>query len=200
MDALVRVLRYLVATKQATLVYQGQGATVQPCVYTDSDWGSEADGLSRAGWTAKLAGAPISWYSKKLHMTATSSAEAEYKALAEGTKECMWLRNIMGELGYTLKPIKLYCDNQAALKLSKNPVLHHKSRHFQLHWHIVRQVQEAGDTEVVFVRTEMQDADILTKALAVRVHLGASCRLGMDLSKTKLKTKLEEKTKEEQDT
>jgi len=39
---------------------------------------------------------------------ATSSAEAEYKALAEGTKEALWLKNVMGELGFQLQPIKLY--------------------------------------------------------------------------------------------
>jgi len=168
-------------------VYQGLGATVQPCVYTDSDWGSEAKGLSRAGWTAKVAGGAISWYSKKLHLVATSSAEAEYKALAEGTKEALWLKNVMVELGLQLQPIKLYCDNQSAINMSKNPVQHHKSRHFQLSWHLVRQVQEAGDTQVCFVNSGMQDADILTKALTVRVHCQAAGRLGLDLSKTKIK-------------
>jgi len=127
LDALTRVLKYLVRTKGAVLTYTGKGATVQPCVYTDSDWGSEDDGLSRAGWTAKLAGGCISWYSKKLQLTATSSTEAEYKALSEGAKEAMWLRNIMGELGIQLKPVKLYCDNQSAVKISKNPVQHHRT-------------------------------------------------------------------------
>ena len=82
LDALTRVLKYLVKTKGAVLTYTGKGATMQPCVYTDSDWGPEDDGLSRAGWTAKLAGGCISWYSKKLQLTATSSTEAEYKALS----------------------------------------------------------------------------------------------------------------------
>ena len=169
------------------MVYKGGNGTIQPCVYTDSDWGSEIDGLSRAGWTAKLAGGAISWYSKKLQLTATNSAEAEYKALTEGTKECMWLQNITGELGFKLPlPIKIYCDNDAALRMSKNPILHHKSRHFNLHWHFVRQMTEAGVVKVEFVRTAMQDADVLTKALPVRVHGDAVSRLGLDLTKTKL--------------
>jgi len=93
----------------------------------------------------------------------------------------MWLRNIMGELGIQLRPVKLYCDNQSAVKISKNPVQHHRTRHFNLSWHFVRQVQEAGEVEVAFVRTALQDADVLTKALAVRVHLQAVGRLGMVL-------------------
>jgi len=189
LECLIRVLRYLVRTKGAQLVYQGKGASVQPCVYTDSDWGSDSDGLSRAGWTAKLAGGAISWYSKKLQLTATSSAEAEYKALSEGAKEAMWLHNIMGELGIQLKCTKLFCDNESALNMSKNPVQHHKSRHFQLSWHFVRQVQEAGHVEVHHVRTALQDADVLTKALPARVHLQAVGRLGLVVPETKIKTK-----------
>jgi hypothetical protein len=145
--------------------------------------------LSRAGWTAKLAGGAISWYSKKLQLTATSSAEAEYKALSEGAKEAMWLHNIMGELGIQLKCTKLFCDNESALNMSKNPVQHHKSRHFQLSWHFVRQVQEAGHVEVHYVRTALQDADVLTKALPARVHLQAVGRLGLVVPETKIKTK-----------
>ena len=186
LEALVRVLKYLVSTKAGCLVYQGQDASLQPCVYTDSDWGSEKDRLSKAGWTAKLAGGCISWYSKKLQLTATSSAEAEYKALSEGAKEAMWLKHLLGELQITTGAIMLYCDNQSALAISKNPVQHYRTRHFKLHWHFVRQVQEAGEVVVSFVRTALQDADVLTKALSVSTHLMAMERLGMELSKAKL--------------
>jgi hypothetical protein len=154
-------------------------------VYTDSDWGSERDGLSRAAWTAKIAGGAVSWYSKKLQLTATSSAEAEYKALSEGAKEAMWLKNLLGELQISTGPIILYCDNQSAMAISKNPVQHYKTRHFRLSWHFVRQVQEAGEIAVHFVRTALQDADILTKALSVTTHCSAAGRLGLELNRTK---------------
>ena len=185
LEALVRVLRYLCSTSGACLVYQGADASTQPCVYTDSDWGSERDGLSRAAWTAKIAGGAVSWYSKKLQLTATSSAEAEYKALSEGAKEAMWLKNLLGELQISTGPIILYCDNQSAMAISKNPVQHYKTRHFRLSWHFVRQVQEAGEIAVHFVRTALQDADILTKALSVTTHCSAAGRLGLQLNRTK---------------
>ena len=50
----------------------------------------------------------------------------------------------------------------------------------------MRQVQEAGEVVVSFVRTALQDADVLTKALSVSTHLMAMERLGMELSKAKL--------------
>ena len=101
----------------------------------------------------------------------------------------MWLKNIMGELGYQLQPIKLYYNNESAISLSKNPTQYHKSRHYQLSWHLVRQVQEARETQVGFVKYGMQDVDVLTKALTVRVHYQAAERLGQDFSKTKLEAK-----------
>ena len=136
-------------------------------------------GLSRAAWVAKLAGAAITWYSKKLTLTATSSAEAEYKALSEGAKEAMWAKNVFEELRLPIKPIRMHCDNTSAMQMSKNPVQHHKSRHFKLAWHYVRQLQEAGELEVEYVKTALQDADILTKALSASLHKTACARIGL---------------------
>lgn len=182
MGALVRVLKYLVSTKDAKLVYKGAGGAVQPCIYTDSDWGSEKDGKSRAGWTGKVAGGAVTWYSKKLAMVASSSAEAEYKALSEGAKEAMWFRNLMTELSLPVSPVHIYCDNQGAVAISKNPIQHHKTRHFKLSWHFVRQAQEAGEVQVSFVPTNRQDADALTKALSTTLHKSAMERLGMEFN------------------
>ena len=181
MEAITRALRYLVCTKKTQLVYQGKTGTAQPCIFTDSDWGSERDGQSRAAWVAKVAGAPVTWYSKKLNLVALSSTEAEYKALAEGAKEAMWLKNMYSELQLPLKCVTLYCDNQAAIQVSKNPVQHFKTRHFRLAWHFIRELQAAGEVAVEFVRTALQDADMLTKALAVNQHMAAAARLGLDL-------------------
>lgn len=198
LDALVRVLGYTINTKAAKLVYQGTGGSANPCMYfdmkdeekaapqpevhTDSDWGSETGALSRAGWTAKLGGGAVSWYSKKLHLVALSSAEAEYKALGEGGKEAIWLKQLFTELHLPTGTIKIYCDNQSALAISKNPVQHYQTRHFRLTWHFIRQLQEAGEVEVRFINTNLQDADILTKALSATAHKQAVERLGLYLN------------------
>ena len=64
----------------------------------------------------------------------------------------------------------MYCDNQAAVALSKNLVNSLKTRHFRLSWHFIRQVVEAKEVVVEFVRTALQDANSLTKALTSSVH------------------------------
>ena len=93
----------------------------------------------------------------------------------------MWLKHLMGELGLQIQKITLFCDNQAALQVSKNPVQHHKTRHFKLSWHFMRQLHESGQIVVEFVRTALQDADVLTKALSVSLHKTTVERLGLYL-------------------
>lgn len=70
----------------------------------------------------KAAGGAISWYSKKLNLVALSSAEAEYKALGEGGKDASWRRQILGELQLSTSIVKIYCDNESAKSISKNPI------------------------------------------------------------------------------
>jgi hypothetical protein len=148
------VLRY---DKQQYLELQG---------FTDADWGSEADGKSRAAYVFKLAGGAVSWQSKKLEGIATSTAEAEYKALSEGAKEAIWLRRLLTELGVGGQDaILLQCDNESAISLAHNPVMHQRTKHIKIAWHFVRVAVKSGEVCLQFVRTHLQDADILTKAL-----------------------------------
>jgi len=54
---------------------------------------------------------PISWSLKKQRVVARSTTEAEYRALANGTSETMWLLALLHELGFPLKvPPSLLCD------------------------------------------------------------------------------------------
>ena len=54
-----------------------------------------------------------------------SSAEAEFRGVAKGITEVLWLRKLLTELGFPPKrSCELYCDNQAAINISENPVQH----------------------------------------------------------------------------
>ena len=61
--------------------------------FVDADWANElSDRSSTSGFIYKLAGAAISWSSKKQLSVALSSTEAEYIAGAHAAKEVIWLR------------------------------------------------------------------------------------------------------------
>ena len=49
-------------------------------------------------------------------MVARSSAEVEFRAVTHGICEIMWIRRLLEELKMTgSSPMKLYCDNKAAI-------------------------------------------------------------------------------------
>ena len=82
------------------------------------------DRKSKSGYLFTLAGGAISWSSKKQDSVALSSMEAEYIAASEVVKEAVWLKEFLSTLkiaNSVNKPITVYCDNQAALKVSMDP-------------------------------------------------------------------------------
>ncbi|KAG0595074.1 hypothetical protein M758_UG137000, partial [Ceratodon purpureus] len=91
--------------------------------------------------------------------------ESEYRALAKCSCEAIWLKRLIDELGFgTTEPIQLWCDNQSAIKIVKNPIFHDRTKHFETDWHFTRQKVEEKLLKVNFIQTTEQPADILTKA------------------------------------
>ncbi|CAI7906854.1 unnamed protein product [Closterium sp. NIES-54] len=138
MRAARRALKYLVDTADRVIRYERQGGE-KVVGYTDSDWGGETDGKSCSAYIFKLGGGAISWYSKKQDSVAASVSEDEYTALSEGAKEAIWLRSLLAEMHVgDGGAIPLLCDNEAAVSLSHNPVLHQRTKQIKVAWHFVR--------------------------------------------------------------
>ena len=92
--------------------------------FTDSDWASDLDNRkSTAGYVFTLGSGPITWSCKKQSSISLSSAEAEYHGVVKAIKEAMWLLQILFEFGlHQQHPTTLWCDNQSAIQLCKDPV------------------------------------------------------------------------------
>jgi hypothetical protein len=69
------------------------------------------------------------------------------------------------DYGVVLKEIPLLCDNESAIKLANNPVLHKRSKHIDIRHHFLRDHVEKKDIVFEGVRTEDQLVDIFTKPL-----------------------------------
>nr|GEW28594.1 ribonuclease H-like domain-containing protein [Tanacetum cinerariifolium] len=107
-----------------------------------------------------------SYQSKKQVTLSKSSAEAEYRSMAAATCEIMWIVKIMSDLNIrNLLPAELYCDNKAAMQIAANPVMHEKTKHFDLDVHFIREKICSGLIKTVKVESKDNVADILTKAL-----------------------------------
>jgi len=108
----------------------------------------------------------VSWSSKRQTTVSRSSAEAEYRAVANAAAECCWLRNLLRELHVRIdKATVIYCDDVSAVYLSENPVHHRRTKHVELDIHFVREKVALGQFKVLHIPTQHQFADIMTKGL-----------------------------------
>jgi hypothetical protein len=95
-----------------------------------------------------------------------SSAEAEYRAVANGVAEASWLRQLLAELHTSpSRSTLVYCDNVSAVYLSTNPIQHQRTKHVEIDLHFVRDRVAMGEVRVLHVPTTSQFADIFTKGL-----------------------------------
>ncbi|MCO5564805.1 hypothetical protein L7F22_018473 [Adiantum nelumboides] len=109
----------------------------------------------------------ISRLSKKQPIVATSSCEAEYKAVFTTTVERVWLRCLMVDLGAGQDTANIiYTDNQSALAVVRNPIFHACTKHIEMHYHYVRERLSAGEISLTYVPTQDNLADLFTKALS----------------------------------
>ena len=77
---------------------------------------------------------------------ALSSTEAEYMALTHATKETVWLRAFLGELGFHQgDPSLLFEDNQSCIALAKNLVHHARMKHIDIWHHYIWEKLESGE-------------------------------------------------------
>ncbi|KAG6489640.1 hypothetical protein ZIOFF_050916 [Zingiber officinale] len=107
----------------------------------------------------------FSWCSKKQEIVAQSTTEAEFVAAKSVVNQAIWLRKLLNDMSYIMeKEIKVSVDNQAALAISKNPVFHGKTKHFNVKYYYLREVQQMGEVELIYCTTEDQLADIFTKS------------------------------------
>lgn len=166
LNAVYRILRYLKNTPGKGLLFQ---KSLQRNVeaYTDVDWaGSNTDRRSTSGYCTYVWGNLVTWRSKKQKVVARSSAEAEYRAMSDGVCEMLWLKRILEELKVRMDmPMKLYCDNKAAISIAQNPVQHDRTKHVEVDRHLIKEKIDSGAICMPFVPTTQQIADILTKGL-----------------------------------
>ncbi|XP_074336065.1 uncharacterized protein LOC141673233 [Apium graveolens] len=123
-QALLHTLHYMSSTAgQGILLKVDEQLTLQD--FSDSDWGACLDSRrSILGYVMLLGKSPISWKSKKQGIVYRSSSEAEYRSMSNAASEVTWLVRLLEELGVTnLKPVTLYCDNQSAIHIAKNPLI-----------------------------------------------------------------------------
>ncbi|GJT99494.1 retrotransposon protein, putative, ty1-copia subclass [Tanacetum coccineum] len=144
--AVKNILRYLRNTKDRFLVYGGE-KELRVTGYYDAGWQTDKDdSRSQSGWVFLLNGGAVTWKSSKQDTVADSTCESEYIAACEASKEAIWMKNFIGDLGVVptvQDPIEILCDNESAVALTKEPKDHGKG-YSKLPEDVVAGVLKAG--------------------------------------------------------
>jgi len=83
----------------------------------------------------------MSWSSRKQPVVTLSTIKAEFIAASSCACQAVWLRRILEKLRHIQsKSTIVYCDNNSTIKLSKNPVMHGRSKHIDICFHFLREL------------------------------------------------------------
>ncbi|GKA84106.1 putative RNA-directed DNA polymerase, partial [Tanacetum coccineum] len=149
MNVVYRILKYLKSSPGKGLFF-GRNQEHEVSGYTDADWaGDRMDGKSTSGYFTFVGGNLVTWRSKKQKVVSISSAEAEFRGMVHGICELLWIRRILRDLGIELnKPLKLYCDNESAVKIANNLVQHDRTKHVEIDRHFIKDHLEKKTVEM----------------------------------------------------
>jgi hypothetical protein len=109
----------------------------------------------------------ISWQSRKQSSISLSTVEAEYIAACSANCEAIWLRKLLiGLFDLEMEATTILCDNQSCIKMTENPVFHDRSKHIEIRYHYICDMVQRGALKLLYVSTDEQVVDVLTKPLS----------------------------------
>ena len=181
--AVKQILTYLKGTANLGVQFGGKGELNTLVAYSDSDHARDVNTRrSTSGYTLMMNNGPLVWRSQRQTCVSLSTTEAEYVAMSEGIKDIIWLRQLLADIGHSQrKSTIMHCDNQSAIQLVMNPDFHRRTKHTEVRRHFIREKQKDGTASVVYLSTQRQIADILTKPLSSPDFKKFRQELGMDI-------------------
>jgi hypothetical protein len=166
-----RIQHYMRGSLDFGLHLRRSVSTSELTVYTDADRAGCSDTCQfTSSYVVFLGANLVSWSSKQQNIVPRSSAEAEYRVVANDVTEACCLRQLLQELHAPLsKNTLIYCDNVSVIYLSTNPVQHQRTKHVKIDLRFIRERIDIGDVRVLRVPTTSQFVDISTKGLLTLV-------------------------------
>ena len=156
-----RIFRYISGTTNFGLWYP-KGSSCHLVGFLDSNFAScKSDRKSTSGTRHLFGICLISWHSKKQHSVALSIVEAKYVAVECCCSQILWIKQQLLDYDLKLGRVPIKCDNTSAINLSKNPVLHLRTKHTEIRHHFLRDHVEKKEVTFEYVDTKDQLADFL---------------------------------------
>nr|GEW29821.1 retrotransposon protein, putative, Ty1-copia subclass [Tanacetum cinerariifolium] len=172
--AVKNIHKYLRNTKDMFLVYGGNPeAELRVDCYCDAGFKTDRDDTkSQTGYVFILNGGAVYGKSSKQSTTTMSATEAEYIDALEAAMKAVWIRKFILGLGIVPtinKPIRMFCDNSAALHFTNEPGVQRGARHYHRRYrryHYVRESIALGEIRFLKVHNDDNLANPFTKALS----------------------------------
>ena len=166
-------MRYLVGTQDLGLQYP-KDTSFDLVGYSDTNFaGSRVDRNSTSSTCQFLKNALVSQFSKKQNCVVLSIYEAEYIA------QLLWIKQQFKDYGINLNEILLKYDNSSTINLSKNPIIHSRSKHIKVRHHFLRDHVQNKHINIEFISTDDQLANIFTKPLREERFYDLRSKLGI---------------------
>lgn len=106
--------------------------------------------------------------------------QAEFRGIAKGITEVLWIRKLINELGYTQdRACQLYCDNKETISIFENPIQHDRTKHVEVDQHFLKENLENNTISIPFVKSKEQIVDILIKVVDTKVFEATLYNLGV---------------------
>ena len=130
--AVKRVCRYLKGTTELGILYKREGEETL-LAYSDSKCAGDLDDRKNtSGYVFNVSLAAVAWSCKKQHVVSLSTTKAEFITAADCACQSVWMQQVLGKLGKKKCKCVIYCDNSSSIKLSKNSVMHGRSKHIDV--------------------------------------------------------------------
>jgi len=81
----------------------------------------------------------ISWKSELQDTITLSTTEVEYMGAVEASKEVLWLRGLVEIFNIIQDSVRVHCDSQSAIHLTKNHRYHKRMKHIYVRYHKICQ-------------------------------------------------------------
>ena len=164
--AVKRIMGYLKDTKDYGLYYK-KNERFELRAYIDVDWVRNIDDRKSTNGGAFFLGKRlVTLTSKKQKYISQSTPETKYVVAVVNCTNIVWIKQLLkGMKEDIIEPVILYCDNTSSINISKNHMMHTKTKHIAIKYHYLRELVQDKEVKMEYVNTKENIADILTKAL-----------------------------------
>ena len=183
-----QTFRYLHGTTDLGLFYSDTSKSSTVVGYADAGYQSDPHACkSQSGYVFTSGGTAFSWRSTKQTLVTTSSNHAEIIALYEATRECLWLRSMMGFISSNTKtsihekmpPTIIYEDNAACVYQTQvGYVKTERTKHIDPKYFFAQE-RNNGEIKIESISSDLNLADLFTKSLPASRHKKLVHGIGM---------------------